>query len=212
MAIKVTSAPSVEPVSLANMKLWLKIETSVTADDDLVTALIKAARITAEEYTGRKFITQTVDYYLDAIPMARSEEWWNGVRDGALVSLDAAQNYFEIPFGPIQSVTSITYYTIDNTANTFSSTNYTSDIYSVPPRICLNSGYSWPSNLRAHNAIKVTVSAGYGSAATSVPDDLITAIKIIVSHWYENRGDSDKKALPPPATVLLNPYCLIGDK
>ena len=42
---KVTVQPTIEPVSLADAKVWLKVHPDVTDDDDLIRALIKTARV-----------------------------------------------------------------------------------------------------------------------------------------------------------------------
>jgi len=54
----------------------------------------------------------------------------------------------------------------------------------------------------------VTFVAGYGwtyDMGTEVPDDIITAIKEMLSYWYENR-ENGKQGMPDIATYLLGPY------
>lgn len=61
------------------------------------------------------------------------------------------------------------------------------DTDSEPGRVVLKHGQSWPSTtLRTMNPVQVTYVAGYGLAA-SVPPHLVQLIKLLVSHWYENR-------------------------
>jgi len=76
------TGPSLEPVTLAEMKLWLKIDGS--ADDTVINALIVSARLSVEAVTKRILITQSWRVVLD--------EW----RQGGLIRL---------PTGPLQSVT-----------------------------------------------------------------------------------------------------------
>lgn len=59
-----TSAPSTEPCTLQEAKDWARITTS--NDDTLITAMISAARVQAEEFMGRAIITQTWDVYFDS--------------------------------------------------------------------------------------------------------------------------------------------------
>lgn len=58
--------PDIEPVSLTEAKLYLRIDDSVS--DSLIAAQIKAARLIAEEQTGRSLITQSWKIALEALP------------------------------------------------------------------------------------------------------------------------------------------------
>ena len=48
--------PPIEPVTLEDVKEWLKIPASETADDNLINSLITATRIFFEDYTNRILI------------------------------------------------------------------------------------------------------------------------------------------------------------
>jgi len=63
MGLKQTVAPALEPVSLTEAKLHLRIDT--TAEDVLISSLIKAARQYCENYQRRAYITQTWELWLD---------------------------------------------------------------------------------------------------------------------------------------------------
>ena len=60
-----TADAAVEPVTLADMKAYLRIPASDTTQDTYITALIKAARKWAEEYTRRAFVEQTWVLWFD---------------------------------------------------------------------------------------------------------------------------------------------------
>ena len=62
----VSIAPTIEPVTLAEAKLHLKVEN--TADDDLITSLIKTARQWCEGYQNRSYITRTITLKTDKFP------------------------------------------------------------------------------------------------------------------------------------------------
>lgn len=67
MRLKLKTAPAVEPITLDEAKLHLKVD---SADDNaLITALITTARQLAEKETQRAFITQTWQMYLDSAPV-----------------------------------------------------------------------------------------------------------------------------------------------
>ena len=63
----------------------------------------------------------------------------------------------------------------------------------------LASGASWPSGLRAQQSVLIQYVCGY----EDVPEDLKTAIKMMVAHWYENR---EAQEMPPEAKRLLWPF------
>lgn len=78
-----TSVSTTEPVTLAEAKLYLRINT--TAEDSLVTDLITASREHAEHYLKRSIVDQS----------------WR------LTLEDYAPIRFRLPMGPVRSVTSV---------------------------------------------------------------------------------------------------------
>ncbi|HEY0282981.1 MAG TPA: head-tail connector protein, partial [Rhizomicrobium sp.] len=84
MSLTLVTPPAAEPVTLAEAKAHLKVDTS--ADDALITSLIVAARARAEWHSGCAFVTQSWTLWLDAWP-----------RNGLV----------EIPLPPLQSVTQV---------------------------------------------------------------------------------------------------------
>lgn len=161
--VEVNSGPSVEPVTLDEAKAQCRQTLSV--DDTYITGLIPTARRKAEKDSGKAFITQTLTAGLDRWPP-----------DG----------FVELPYPPLQSVTSIKYVDDDGDEHTLST-----DVYGVDTkraRVYLKNNQSWPSDgLRNFDPITITWVAGYGDAADDVPDTYKHAIKLLISHWYENR-------------------------
>ncbi|RLI46951.1 hypothetical protein DRO61_08615, partial [Candidatus Bathyarchaeota archaeon] len=70
---------------------------------------------------------------------------------------------------------------------TWDSSKYTVDIYSLPPKIYPAYRVSYPSTRGIKNAITIEYKTGYGDASTSLPKDLIHAMKMLIGHWYEHR-------------------------
>ena len=161
------TAPSVEPISLADAKLHLRVD--VDTDDDLINAIIKAARQRLEIDARVALITQTLEMRLDCFPV-----------DGDDILLLRP---------PLQSVTSIKYVDTDGVEQTWSSDDYAADIYSTPARIRPAYGEVYPTARSVNNAVTIRYTAGYGDAATAVPDDLLQALKLLIGHFYENRED-----------------------
>ena len=206
--------PSVEPVLLAEAKQQARIDT--TADDALVSSLIVGARQWAEKYTGRGFITQTWQMALDLLPGA-SGKWWDGVKQGPITGLDNV-NFISLPRAPLQSVTSVQYYDNTDAGTIWASSNYFVDTVREPGRIALRSGSVWPVPSRPTNGIVIQYVVGYGNDGTTVPEPIKIAIRQLVAHWYEHRGDAATAAsargsiimpaVPVPMVIqaLLDPY------
>lgn len=178
----IASNPAVEPVTLAEARTHARVDD--TADNSLVSALITAARRAAEIYTRRVFITQSWTMYMDQAP---------------------TENYLELPKAPLLGISSIVTYSDADAATTFASSNYYVDLITRPGRVVLRNGASWPTPSRAANGFVVNFVAGYDSTGSGVPADIRQAILMIVSHLYENRGDTDAE-MPRVAQMLLDPY------
>ncbi len=202
VGLELVSGPVAEPVSLSDVKAQARIDG--TADDVFLGALIVAARQWAEQYTGRAFLTQSWRLWLDQWP-AGSDPWWDGTRDGAIVA--AAAQALSLPKAPLQSVTEVRVYQADDSSVVWSGSAYQVDNVAAPGRLILRTGQSWPVSGRAAQGIAVLFVAGYASAA-AVPEPIKAALKQLVTHWYEQRGE----AAPPPVEApygvraLLNPY------
>ncbi|MFA5313218.1 MAG: head-tail connector protein [Methanomassiliicoccales archaeon] len=207
ISYKLKTAPAVEPVTKDDAKAYMRVESAVTAEDTLITALCVSARRQAEEYLGRALITQTWEMFLDGIGCSLSPELIDAIEEATNSEfIPAAYRAIVVPRPPLQSITSIKYYDVDDVEATWASSNYRLDTYSEPGRILLTAAGAWPENLRAQQSILVTFVAGYGAAATDVPDDIKTAIKQMVAHWYENR---ESQEMPPEAKITLAPYRVI---
>ena len=185
-ACNVTSEPAAEPVSTSEAKTHLRVSSS--GDDTYIDTLVKAARRQVERTTGLSLITQTRALRLDEFPCG---------------------DHIELPYGPLQSVSSVAYLDADGASQTWSSSNYRADIYSYPPRVSLAYGVSWPTTRGVTHSVTVTYIAGYGTGGSSVPADIIHAIKLIVGHLYENHEQVsavDMEVLPAGVEALLAPY------
>lgn len=196
LALKQVTGPAIQPVTLAEAKEFLRI--TGTADDTLITFLIEAATRKTENYLNRFLITQTYNVTMDHIPLWERDSrdlggsngaWWDGVKQGAISSIRSEPNFFHLPRGPVQSVTTFTIFDRDDVSSLF--TNFNLDKETDAARIFLKIGSVWPTNLRDVNAIQLKVVYGFGSATTDVPSDIVTAIKILLFEIYENRGCDD---------------------
>ena len=172
MARTLVTGPTLEPVTLDEIKDHIRISTTVSATEDtLLLSFIKVARNWCEKYQSRSYLDQTWDMLIDTWPV------------GDIIT---------VPLPPLQSVTYVYYYGTGGTANTMTASTYIVDTDGEPGRVALAYGETWPSEtLRPINGVKVRFVCGYGSTASVVPDGVKEAIKLIVGDLYEHREDSD---------------------
>lgn len=208
--VTLVTPPVKEPVTLSEAKSWAKIET--TDDDNTISALVTAARTAAEEYLRRALITQTYRLTRDLHVNNLYNTLPEGSYDLPVMALyGGIPKEVELPKGPIQSITSVTTYALDNSASTYSPANYFLD--TAGNRLVLNFGCIWPPNLRPRAAVEINYVAGYGDTGSSVPQPIKTAILIHVASLYEQRGQcGDAMDLPPGSKQLLNQYRIVGNR
>jgi hypothetical protein len=207
IALKLTTPPASEPVSLAEAKAHLRISTA--AEDTYITSLITVARQLCEQYTGRVLITQTWELWLDQIPaFSNSRDWRDGVTEGPISSYRREERFIEFPVTPVIDFVSVTAYDLNNSASDFSiANNLMKDLVREPARLVLNYGSIWPVNLRQANALKVVATCGYGDA-TAVPAIIKQAILLCIGHLFENREPVALGKLSKE--IELGPFALLA--
>ncbi len=198
-SVSVSASTDSPAVSLADMKLFLRVDGS--GDDDIITAYIATATEAVKEYLRRAILTETfvfkADGFTDAYGDDRLLSLGPGVHTASRPYVLGGGDTLDLPFPPLQSVTSIVTYDRDNIGTTFNASRYQVDLTSG--RIYLNEGETWPSDLRAQDAVQVTYVAGYGSG--SIPAPILEAIRMYVQSMYEGcAGMTDQ------AKALLAPY------
>lgn len=195
-----------EPVSVADLKSYLRIDTS--SDDTMLAAFQITARELIESYTGRRLITQTWDYWLDSFPSTvRFDNLMpEGVTEGKLSEFLSVSKHLQIPLMPLQSVTYLNTYPDDGVAVLMDADEYIVDTVHEPGRVSLKTSTNWPTTyLRPVNGVQVRFVCGYGAAGTDVPSAIIQAIKELVGKFYNDRACSDT-SFPSIVTALLRPY------
>jgi uncharacterized phiE125 gp8 family phage protein len=192
----------VEPITLADARLHLKLDASGSPashpDDELVRALMQAAREWCEDYTRRAFVQRTVRLNLDRFPEYIGDiELWSP---------------------PVASVTGITYLDEDGASQTLATSVYTVDLDVLPPRITLKLGQAWPATADLPQAVKVTYLAGYAPTTSpadyraNVPASVKAAMKLIIGDLYQNREAQAAMQLYEnrAAKALLSPLKVWG--
>lgn len=187
MGLVVSVAPTSEPVTVDELRTHLRIDDP--AFDNELTRLIVAARKSCEAYLHRQLIHATFQWSFDLWPGSTS---------------------FQMPVGPLSSVTSVQYYDTNSTQQTWSASNYQVDTTELNGSITLASSVTYPSlQVDKKNAIMITFVAGYGSTSASVPENVRQAVLALAGYWFEvpapvNIGNITTE-LPQHISWMLNP-------
>ncbi|WP_194164535.1 head-tail connector protein [Microvirga thermotolerans] len=173
--------PAVEPVPLAEMKAYLRVDDD--AEDGLIGGLVKAARLMVEASARRILVAQRWRLML--------HRWPQG---GAVL----------LPVSPLLAVEGVRVYDASGVSESLSPGDYESDALGDPPRILFR---RMPQPGKVHNGIAIDLRVGYGETPDDVPATLRLAVKILVARWFESRGDvAGPQALPPEALALVAPF------
>lgn len=181
-SLTVSTAPTAEPLTTAEAKSHLRVETDMTEDDTLIASYVKAAREWYEDAGARALITQTHTLRLDGFPGSSADP-----RAG---SGDCGINRHAIllPRAPVASVTSVAYVDVDGATQTLvANTDYVVDIYGLEPRIVPAYGTVWPEARAQPNSVTIVYVAGYGAAGSYVPESIRSLLRLLVAHQYELR-------------------------
>jgi uncharacterized phiE125 gp8 family phage protein len=168
----------------------LRVETA--DDDDVIAALIAGARVHVEAQTRRALITQIWRLVRD--------EWPD---DGRIAVLPA----------PLRALTAARVYRLDGTTQSIDPSAFVADMAQAPAVLSFVSG-ALPAPERPVAGIELDIEVGYGDTAADVPANLRHAIRLLVAHWYENRGliaaGGATAVLPETVQALLAPYRVLS--
>lgn len=190
-----TVAPALPLIDTATAKRHLRVEHS--QDDAVIDGLVAAA-------------TKHIDGFTGILGRALINQTWR--QD--LGCFDSCRIYLPLK-PPISAVTSVTYYDASNTQRTLASSVYAGPFADGEGAfIELAYGQSWPETYSRPDAVSITFTAGYGAAASDVPEDILQGVKLLIAHWYENRETVNigniSSSLPFGADVLFSKARGIG--
>ena len=155
-----------EPISLEDAKLWLRVDGD--SDDDLITSLITQTRELVEQYLNISIVDTTLE--VEASPRIE----------------------LVLPFGPVQSITSVTDQDSNDVTYTWNGfyISFESPVYSVTGG---NTGY-------------VTTVTTYDAGLGTIPAGLNLGLLEMLAWLYENRGDSSGFMMALYQNQNLQPY------
>lgn len=190
MSSMLITPPSAEPVALAEMKAFLRVEHD--ADDDVIAALTTGARTLVEARTRRALMTQGWRLTRDVWPAG-----------GVLPLLPA----------PVAALLAVRVYRVDGGADLIDTSLFVLDTAAVPAVLTYARG-ALPAPGRPRGGIELDIEAGYGDDPEDVPEPLRQAIRLLTAHWYENRAlvaaSGEVASVPMSVAALLAPYRVVS--
>lgn len=186
------SGPAAPLLTTAEAKAHLRVD--FADDDTLIDAYVKAATdlVDAEwGELGRALVTQRWKLTMPFFPAG-----------GEIV----------LPIPPVQQVTHFQYYDTTQTLQDLDVNAYRLIVNDEDAHIYLVSGYSWPALYDRADAVQIQYDAGYGDAASDVPEGVRLAVRLMVGHWYENRAAVTERSMsemPLGIRAILNKYRVV---
>ena len=165
---RVKTAPAAVAVSTADAKTHLRVTDSDS--DTYIAALVALATGVYEGRACTSLINQTLVLYLDRFPHDGSGPIW-------------------LPGGPVAAISTVKYYDAGMTLTTLAAAAYRLNLYQDVAALEPAYGYVWPSAREGiTGAVEIEYTTGYGAAAANLPVIPVHAIKLLLSHYFENRA------------------------
>lgn len=191
MPARCIAGPTVEPITLAQAKVWARVDHD--DEDDEIRLLITAVREACEKRCRRTLVESSWEYTASA--------WASRI---------------ELPYGPLIEVPSVNYLPLGGGAEAVLSPSvYVLDQHSAMPAVVLADSASWPDLAPGQPlAVRIPYTVGYALAAdpTKVPGPLLLWMRLHLVHYYDNRsavGNANLAPLPH-ADSLLNGFRLLS--
>lgn len=219
----VTVPPATKPITVAEVKAWLKIPSIVVDQDAIIQMIINSVTTSVEAWTKRTLINTTFLTYRDVFgdinetPVSCVPSNFNAYSFNAQNSVPVT-----IRRSLLQSIVSIQY-TLNGVLQTMPSTDYKiikkdsfSKIIPVTQTPTPDFPSVWAIADNVPQGIQISFVAGFGANATFVPDELKTAMLMHCASIYTNRGDcspSDTSCscatAPAMALAVYNQYRIL---
>jgi hypothetical protein len=212
-----TAEPEVEPVTLAQMKLHLRMFDDVTTEDDATSVLVQAGREWAERYTGRALIDQTWRLTIDRTrysfgDLVRGNALLNGWMSWSWYSGAYIWRSNEVMLrrSPVLAIVSVKTVAEDDTeTDVDAGTFQLRDADSRWPKLVAINGGTWLTADR----VRITFRAGFadrtgspGQDETLVPARFRQAIKLWAQAHYD-RDPATMDQILKAAENLIEPEC-----
>lgn len=171
---EITTAGAGEIVSLADAKLFLRIDADMTNEDALIQSLITVAEQTAATLTNRNLRQDVYQGFFEDVTRAHNY----------------STPYLTIRRSPLVSITDV-FHMVNGSWVALTSDDYELMKQNTYSRIVFKQSFStFSSDTDVAWRYRVDFTAGY----SAVPESIKTGIKQHVNFMYENRGDTEAMA------------------
>lgn len=201
-----TITPAAETVlELTDVKLFLRVD--ISADDDIITRMMRAAEKKCQDYIRRPLLPTVMGLWFD---LGEVFDRMTPKRDRGFISNHpsnwpthpvSSEGSIDLPKGNCTAVTKIASYNEANEETIIPTENYfvdtTSDQGGRVHFYTLNDG------TRPVNSLLIQFTAGYADV-DSIPETLIHGMNMLISHWYENREAYENGTVPKSVKSIWN--------
>ncbi len=165
MGLTLVTAPTAEPITTTQAKLFLRIDT--TDEDSYIAGCITAARDKVESILDRQLMQATYRYSANSL-----------INDNSLL----------LPKPPVSAVSTVNFVDSTGAVGTVSASDYIATFDTTPARVMFTTVPAYDTT-RA-DSLRVTFTAGYGTASSSIPGVLIQAMYLLLEPYYRRQPDS----------------------
>ena len=170
----VTTPPAIEPVTLQELKTYARYDGAY--EDEELLGFITAARMEAEAYVGRSFITQTITAICE-VPGAKVAAPMSQI-------VVPGKSYIKLPRPNVLTITTVKAEDADTPDTWITYAGYALDNADKRhPKLWMID--DWPDGPR----LQIVYTAGYGPKRTDVPGIIRTFIKRRATAMLDNRAD-----------------------
>ena len=203
MTVTRTAQPAIEPVTLQEAKLHLRVDHD--AEDLLIAGLISAARTDCENRLQRTLITTSWRLTLSGFPFLDFQRLYD---PETTLLADAIR----LSMGDVQMVSSVSYLDSDGVQRTLPPAAYQLQSWAGQWLLVPAPGSSWPATQSGLQSVTVDYVAGFGATKESVPAPIRSWILLAIGDLYSQRLRSGEKPVVPHQFVdgLLDAYKVWG--
>lgn len=174
------STEGTHPISVEEIKAYVDYHGVDYNTESVLENLSLAARLRLEEFCGRNFVDKTMVMIVDKVDHRQC-----------------------LPYGPINTVTSVQIYDEDNVLDDTLTAGTDYNLMSEFDK------YIKFDSITSGEYVKITYTAGYGTTAYPLPEALKRAILAQTKYDFRNAsggGDSSQTMLSNEAKALVAPY------
>jgi hypothetical protein len=162
--------PAVEPVTLSELKEFLRVDADDFSQDNVIATLGMAARTWVEAMLKRKLVQQTWRLLLDFFPgyyaMVTGQPGSSPVLSGPAL-LAGIRYAVVLPYPPVNAIVNFQYQNANGAVTVLNpATDFIQDLQSNPARLTPPFGQMWPVSRVVLNAVEIDFQIGYAQPIT----------------------------------------------